>query len=97
MIEVIYNIDLPALGQYVSLVELKNFPASNNKNRGTLNTGAGSTFLMMAYREFDSVYTYAMCGYMSHFELPNDYDISSYLEERDGEITGFCVPNQLKY
>jgi hypothetical protein len=84
MIEVIFNSDLPASRQYFSLVELKSFPASNSKNRGTLNTGAGSSFLMMAYREFDSVYSYAMCGYMSHFELPKNNDISSYLEERDG-------------
>ncbi len=68
MIEVIYNSDLPPSEQYFSLVELIRFPTSNSKNSGILNTGAGSTFLLMAYQTFDSVYGYTMCGYRSHFD-----------------------------
>jgi hypothetical protein len=56
MIEVIYNSDLPASEQYFGLVELTSFPTNGSRNRGTLNTGAGSSLIMMAYEEFDLVY-----------------------------------------
>ena len=49
MIEVIYNINLSPSEQYVSIVELLNFPTSNLKNNGMLNTAAGSNFLLAAY------------------------------------------------
>ena len=90
MIEVIYNSDLPASEQYFGLVELTSFPTSDRRNRGTLNTGAGSSLLMMAYEELDYLNIYLMCGYMSHLELP-EYDV--WPRPKFDKITDFCVPN----
>ena len=92
MIEVIYHSDLPASEQYFGLVELTSFPTSDTRNRGKLNTGAGSSLLMMAYEEFDSLYYYVMCGYMFHLELPED-DV--WKRQKHDKITAFCVPNNL--
>ncbi len=76
MVEVILNNN--STEQFVSVVELSQFPKYDIGNNGKINMGAGNTYLFMAYSTFDTLYGFIMCGFDEQFNTLNkNYCVSN--------------------